>query len=130
MISRHRSNEYQLFSVLVHTGGMQGGHYFAYINPTGSQWLKFDDDKVQKCTEKEATESQFGANEHSMRPSSNAYMLVYVRKSDWSGIVEDDVSEAALPDHLRSSFKAQLEKELRESEERDTAHLFSKVITY
>jgi ubiquitin carboxyl-terminal hydrolase 7 len=39
-------NKYRLHSVLVHSGGIHGGHYYAYCNPSGSQWLKFDDDKV------------------------------------------------------------------------------------
>lgn len=39
-------NKYRLHSVLVHSGGIHGGHYYAYINPTGNQWLKFDDERV------------------------------------------------------------------------------------
>ena len=39
-------NKYRLHSVLVHSGGIHGGHYYAYCNPTGHQWLKFDDEKV------------------------------------------------------------------------------------
>lgn len=39
-------NKYRLHSVLVHAGGIHGGHYFAFINPTGKQWIKFDDEKV------------------------------------------------------------------------------------
>ena len=40
-------NKYRLHSVLVHSGGINGGHYYAYINPSGSQWLKFDDERVR-----------------------------------------------------------------------------------
>ena len=39
-------NNYRLHSVLVHSGTINGGHYYAYCNPTGNQWLKFDDEKV------------------------------------------------------------------------------------
>ena len=39
-------NVYKLHSVLVHSGGVHGGHYYAFIRPDGKQWLKFDDDKV------------------------------------------------------------------------------------
>ena len=39
-------NLYKLHSVLVHSGGVHGGHYYAYIRPTNKQWLKFDDEKV------------------------------------------------------------------------------------
>lgn len=40
-------NLYKLHSVLVHSGGVHGGHYYAYIRPASSgKWLKFDDEKV------------------------------------------------------------------------------------
>ena len=40
-------NQYRLHSVLVHSGGVHGGHYYAFIRPDGRQWLKFDDDKAR-----------------------------------------------------------------------------------
>ena len=41
-------NLYKLHSVLVHSGGVHGGHYYAYIRPaTSGKWLKFDDEKVR-----------------------------------------------------------------------------------
>jgi hypothetical protein len=39
-------NLYKLHSVLVHSGGVHGGHYYAYIRPDGKTWLKFDDTNV------------------------------------------------------------------------------------
>lgn len=43
-------NLYRLHSVLVHSGGVHGGHYYAYIRPnTSGKWLKFDDEKVCLC---------------------------------------------------------------------------------
>lgn len=39
-------NLYKLHSVLVHSGGLHGGHYYAFIRPDGSRWLKFDDTSV------------------------------------------------------------------------------------
>jgi ubiquitin carboxyl-terminal hydrolase 7 len=39
-------NRYRLLAVLVHSGGVHGGHYYAYIRPDGTIWLKFDDDTV------------------------------------------------------------------------------------
>ena len=40
-------NLYKLHSVLVHSGGVHGGHYYAYIQPDGKRWLKFDDERVR-----------------------------------------------------------------------------------
>ena len=47
-------------SVLVHSGGVHGGHYYAYIRPDGKQWLKFDDDRVDLASAKNAMDEQFG----------------------------------------------------------------------
>jgi ubiquitin carboxyl-terminal hydrolase 7 len=40
-------NSYKLHSVLVHSGGVHGGHYYAFIRPDGKRWCKFDDEKVR-----------------------------------------------------------------------------------
>eukprot|EP00798_Chlamydomonas_sp_ICE-L_P025290 gene25290-10943_t len=57
---RSIKNLYRLHSVLVHSGGVHGGHYFAYVRPDGKQWLKFDDDKVTLEHDKSAMDDQFG----------------------------------------------------------------------
>jgi hypothetical protein len=158
-------NLYKLHSVLVHSGGVHGGHYYAFIQPDGKQWLKFDDERVraraaplfaqllQACREacsargvppavltskrenrpspgcmhgrvlwvshcvqawqlteatvcagqvsnedaKKALNEQYGGEDENSPPGtgfntfrftkySNAYMLVYVRKSDWDQV--------------------------------------------
>ena len=37
---------FKLHSVLVHSGGMHGGHYYSYSRAQDHRWLKFDDDKA------------------------------------------------------------------------------------
>ena len=44
-------NTYKLHSVLVHSGGVHGGHYYAYIQPDRKRWLKFDDERVRPLPE-------------------------------------------------------------------------------
>ncbi|XP_004502025.1 ubiquitin C-terminal hydrolase 13-like isoform X2 [Cicer arietinum] len=57
-------NLYTLHSVLVHSGGVHGGHYYAFIRPTLSeQWYKFDDERVTKEDNKRALEEQYGGEE-------------------------------------------------------------------
>jgi len=42
-------NKYRLHSVLAHSGGLNGGHYYAFIRPLDSeQWFRFDDERVTK----------------------------------------------------------------------------------
>jgi len=47
------------------------------------QWFKFDDDVVSRCKKNEAIEQNFGGpdDDISIRQSTNAYMLVYIRQS-------------------------------------------------
>ncbi|KAI9510844.1 ubiquitin carboxyl-terminal hydrolase 5 [Russula earlei] len=136
---------YKLHGVLVHSGDLHGGHYFACIKPDAvSRWLKFDDDRVTPVTDREVLEENFGGEVlngvppttlqrnqvRSMKRFSNAYMLVYIRES----LMEDVLppfKEEDTPAHL----KRRLDEERLQSEakrrERDEQHLFltAKVIT-
>ncbi|KAF2299873.1 hypothetical protein GH714_005290 [Hevea brasiliensis] len=107
-------NLYTLHGVLVHSGGVHGGHYYAFIRPTLSdQWYKFDDERVTKEDMKRALEEQYGGEEE-LPPTnpgfnntpfkftkySNAYMLVYIRESDKDNII-CNVDEKDIAEHLR-----------------------------
>ena len=57
-----------------------------FINPKGDgKWCKFDDDVVSCCGKNEAIDNNFGGSEISeevtVKHSTNAYMLVYIRDS-------------------------------------------------
>ncbi|KAG6763361.1 hypothetical protein POTOM_030775 [Populus tomentosa] len=111
-------NLYTLHSVLVHSGGVHGGHYYAYIRPTLSdQWFKFDDERVTKEDIKRALEEQYGGEEELPQTNpgfnnspfkftkySNAYMLVYIRESDKEKII-CNVDEKDIAEHLRVRYK-------------------------
>lgn len=53
-------NLYKLHSVLVHSGGVHGGHYYAYIQPDGKRWLKFDDERVRALLSAPGFSSRIG----------------------------------------------------------------------
>jgi len=112
---RSESWEYQLHGVLVHSGDLNAGHYYAFLKPNkDGWWYKYDDDKVTKATKREVLEDNFGGpfrtpNGHLrsptakkapvMRPNS-AYMLVYIRKSKLDQILTPVTAEDT-PQHLR-----------------------------
>jgi len=104
---------YKLFAVLVHSGDMHGGQYFALIKPDReSRWLKFDDDRVTPVTDKEVLEENYGGEPLSslhpaiqrnqiqgMKRFTNAYILMYIRDS----VVDDILAPLAdedTPAHL------------------------------
>mmetsp|Transcript_46802 Transcript_46802/g.117943 ORF Transcript_46802/g.117943 Transcript_46802/m.117943 type:complete len:1105 (-) Transcript_46802:40-3354(-) len=131
---------YHLHAVLVHSGDVHGGHYYAFLR-TGakSQWHKFDDDYVTKATEKEAIDDNFGGVEElplhldagrkfsNMRTKcSNAYMLVYVRESDSRSMFEP-VPQQAISQHLIKRFEEERQAEEKRRKELDEAHLYMNV---
>ena len=123
------NQDYQLHSVLVHSGYMHGGHYHAYIAPgDGSKWYKFDDSIVSPVSEDAAICENFGGKdkkrfwvEHTHKDTS-AYMLVYVRKDRWEEVCG---GESELPSELASAFAVQDEAEAARDQETRNAHLFN-----
>lgn len=94
---------YVLYAVVVHSGDVNSGHYYAHIRPDLEQgWLKFDDDTVTPCSEYAAVDDNYAgsdmyiwnyydrlprelrnmqAKDIPTRPRiHNAYMLVYIRE--------------------------------------------------
>ncbi|KAF5357773.1 hypothetical protein D9756_001634 [Leucocoprinus leucothites] len=135
---------YKLHGVLVHSGDLHGGHYFALIKPdANTRWLKFDDDRVTPVTDKEVLEENYGGEPlnglppalqrnqvRAMKRFTNAYMLVYIRESAINEVLPPFTDEDT-PSHLKRRLdeeRLQLEAKKREREEQ---HLFltAKVIT-
>nr|XP_016444216.1 PREDICTED: ubiquitin carboxyl-terminal hydrolase 12-like [Nicotiana tabacum] len=131
-------NLYTLHSVLVHSGGVHGGHYYAFIRPTLSdQWYKFDDERVTKEDMKRALEEQYGGEEELPQTNpgfnnapfkftkySNAYMLVYIRESDKDKII-CDVDEKDIAEHLRIRLKKEQEEKEDKRRYKAQAHLYT-----
>ncbi|XP_034224980.1 ubiquitin carboxyl-terminal hydrolase 12 isoform X5 [Prunus dulcis] len=131
-------NLYTLHSVLVHSGGVHGGHYYAFIRPTLSdQWYKFDDERVTKEDVKRALEEQYGGEEELPQTNpgfnntpfkftkySNAYMLVYIRDSDKDKII-CNVDEKDIAEHLRIRLKKEQEEKEDKRRYKAQAHLYT-----
>ncbi|XP_061353681.1 ubiquitin C-terminal hydrolase 12-like isoform X4 [Gastrolobium bilobum] len=131
-------NLYTLHGVLVHSGGVHGGHYYAYIRPTlSNQWFKFDDERVTKEDIKRALEEQYGGEEELPHTNpgfnnspfkftkySNAYMLVYIRESDTEKII-CNVDEKDIAEHLKIRLKKEQEEKQQKRKEKAEAHLYT-----
>ncbi|EHK97964.1 putative Ubiquitin carboxyl-terminal hydrolase 21 [Glarea lozoyensis 74030] len=134
---------YKLHSVLVHSGDLNAGHYYAFIKPTKDGWFyKYDDDKVTKATLREALEDNFGgeytvngtvhmskAGTPLMRQNS-AYMLVYIRESRQDKVLLPVLQEDT-PPHLQRKLDEEAAVREARKKERDEQHLYLwvKVIT-
>ena len=92
------SGDYDLHTVLVHAGDVHSGHYYAFIRPkSGSDWFRFDDEQVSRCSEFAAVDDNFGGedcfpyNYYSRKSTQSpptrrprihsAYMLVYIKRA-------------------------------------------------
>ena len=61
------SNKYDLFAVVRHSGGINGGHYITNCkNPVNEKWYEFDDEFIRPLTVDALA-----------APSSDAYLLFY-----------------------------------------------------
>ncbi|KAF8509282.1 hypothetical protein JB92DRAFT_2947613 [Gautieria morchelliformis] len=145
-VARSQSWVYKLHGVLVHSGDLHGGHYFALIKPDReTRWLKYDDDRVTPVTDREVLEENYGGEPsspngvlsppqrnqvRSMKRFTNAYMLVYIRETAIDEVLAP-FTDKDTPSHL----KARLESERLEAEqrkrEREEQHLYltAKIIT-
>ncbi|KAL3121385.1 hypothetical protein niasHT_004969 [Heterodera trifolii] len=122
---------YLLYAVLVHSGDFHGGHYVAFINTNlkGSpRWCKFDDDVVSRVTSRDAVTANFGGEnpEGVGRSFTNAYMLVYIKKSA-TGEVLGSVSEEDIPDHLKVRFESEKKREMERRIEREEANNYCEI---
>ncbi|KAJ2719750.1 ubiquitin-specific protease ubp15 [Coemansia sp. Benny D115] len=130
--------DYVLHGVLVHSGDLHGGHYFALLRPTSEdKWFRFDDDRVTPIGGDDMFDEFFGGeypqmqqqhqppmmpnrNRQHAKRFTNAYMLVYIRKS-----MRDEVlgggNKSQVPGHLLELIqreKAEAERLQREEQER------------
>eukprot|EP01111_Echinosteliopsis_oligospora_P012912 TRINITY_DN4502_c0_g1_i1.p1 TRINITY_DN4502_c0_g1~~TRINITY_DN4502_c0_g1_i1.p1 ORF type:complete len:1110 (+),score=317.42 TRINITY_DN4502_c0_g1_i1:80-3409(+) len=127
---------YNLHGVLVHSGDVHGGHYYAFIRPSVKpNWFKFDDDRVTVATDAQAIDDNFGGEEEycyisqgrkmttTHKKFSNAYMLVYLRASRVTDILAD-IPETEIPSHLKERFNQELIDQESKRKEKEEAHLF------
>lgn len=98
-----RDNVYELFSVMVHSGGALGGHYYAYVKHfADGAWYKFDDSVVSRATLEEV-ESTYG----SKGSSKNAYMIMYRKVVPES---ERPSTDVAIPEQLTKALQQAAEE--------------------
>ncbi|EJD52931.1 cysteine proteinase [Auricularia subglabra TFB-10046 SS5] len=136
---------YRLTGVLVHSGDLHGGHYFALIKPDrNTRWLKFDDDRVTPVTDREVLEENYGGEAmnglvpaqqqrgqtRAVKRFTNAYMLVYIRESAMDDVLAP-FTEKDTPPHLKQRLEEERLASENKRREKEEQHLFltAKIIT-
>ncbi|KAI9485995.1 MAG: hypothetical protein EXX96DRAFT_547274 [Benjaminiella poitrasii] len=137
---KSKGHKYILHGVLVHSGDLTGGHYFAFVKPgKEDKWLKFDDDRVIPATLKEVLEENYGGeqlgfpnvnvrpNGRPMNRFTNAYMLVYIRECMLDEVLAP-VTEEDIPNHLSERLKSEARLREIKRKEKEEQHLYMKVL--
>lgn len=96
---------YTLFSVLIHTGSLDYGHYCSFIRLDGDKWYEFNDHHINETSYYFSVNNNFGgilpfsriivSNDSNVADNYtdvykiyNAYMLVYVKNSEMPNIFQ------------------------------------------
>ncbi|CAI6294669.1 unnamed protein product [Periconia digitata] len=134
---------YHLHGVLVHSGDLNAGHYYAFLKPSKEgHFYKFDDDRVTQATKREALEENFGGDytqpngnvgqrnpytrTWSAKRSMSAYMLVYIRESRLDKVLMPG-KDIMAPNHLAERVLEERVLMDRKRKEREEAHLYMDV---
>ncbi|XP_076171175.1 ubiquitin carboxyl-terminal hydrolase 47-like isoform X2 [Ptiloglossa arizonensis] len=138
----HSSNEakgpynYELFSIMIHSGSASGGHYYVDIKDFRTQeWLCFNDQSVTQITHDDIQKTYGGGP---TRPyysgstvccSTNAYMLMYRQIDPARNALPMQVQD--FPKHIQELLKKMKEDEDndRKSREKDSFHRQHKLIS-
>jgi hypothetical protein len=88
---------YDLYGVLVHSGGSVGGHHSAFLGSTEAEdGCEFNDPSVTHATVEKAVNANFGG---SSALSRSTCLLVYVRKED-ARLIFSPVDKPVIPEHV------------------------------
>ncbi|KAH9822072.1 ubiquitin carboxyl-terminal hydrolase 21-like [Teratosphaeria destructans] len=142
---RSEPYRYHLHGVLVHSGDLNAGHYYAFLKPEkNGDFFRFDDDRVTRATKREAIDENFGGDyvnatngqlikgqnpytrQWSNKRSNNAYMLVYIRESRLDQILPPE-SEVQPPAHLPTRIAEERAIAEKKRKDREEAHLYMNV---
>ncbi|KAL9081920.1 MAG: hypothetical protein Q9159_006904 [Coniocarpon cinnabarinum] len=137
---------YHLHGVLVHSGDLNAGHYYAFLKPEkNGDFYKFDDDRVTKATVKEALDENYGGDftnqinglgvaqrnpytrTWSKQRFMSAYMLVYIRESRLDNVLQS-AETSDIPKHLEVKLNEERAELERRRKEREEAHLYMQVL--
>lgn len=130
---RQGQYNYELFSIMIHSGSASGGHYYAYIKDfLTREWHCFNDQTVSSITYDDIRKTYGGGPSRSAgyftsayTSSTNAYMLMYRRIDKERNV--NFISPSEFPEHLQQLLLRMQEEEKSqravEEQERNTCRI-------
>ncbi|XP_076764175.1 ubiquitin specific protease 47 [Xylocopa sonorina] len=117
---------YELFSIMIHSGSASGGHYYAYIKDFRTQeWLCFNDQSVTQITHDDIQKTYGGGSTRSYfsggYSSTNAYMLMYRQIDPVRNTLPMQVQD--FPKHIQELLEKMKENEDSDRKGRDKDYL-------
>lgn len=101
--------DYELFSIMIHSGSASGGHYYVFIKSfENNQWYNFNDEKVTKIDSNDIINT-FGTT-YSSYSSTTAYMLQYRQKNSKRN--ETFINVDQFEPHLRTILQKEIAEQL------------------
>ncbi|XP_014297960.1 ubiquitin carboxyl-terminal hydrolase 47 isoform X1 [Microplitis demolitor] len=106
--------QYELFSIMIHSGSAGGGHYYAYIKDFRTHdWLCFNDQNVSPITYDDIQKTYGGGSRGyysgAYSSSTNAYMLMYRQIDPERNALPMQVND--FPEHIQEVLKKMKEQE-------------------
>jgi len=118
---------YELYAVMVHSGGAQGGHYYAYIKDLETdKWYNFNDSIVREISvidvvemfgpeptlpAKPGVKRNMAAKRMAASRTANAYMLMYrIVDSTEDRSTAFNVHEDEIPNEIREDLEKDEQK--------------------
>ncbi|KAG1675916.1 Ubiquitin carboxyl-terminal hydrolase 47 [Nymphon striatum] len=122
--------QYELFSIMIHSGSASGGHYYAYVKSfKDGQWYSFNDQEVTSITIDDIKRTYGGGPTYSSYASStNAYMLIY-RQID-KDLNKFFMKPDSFPEHLQALQQGMLEQEERDRVQKEIYKSYYKIKLY
>eukprot|EP00941_MAST-03F_sp_MAST-3F-sp1_P004395 g4395.t1 len=106
--SKESRHCYRLHTIIMHRGDFAtSGHYYSYINPTGKEWIKFDDREITRHVSHVDVmlEAQGGPT-----ASASAYLLIYLRNDTEAMKTFIEAKKVGPSESIQSLIKAENEK--------------------
>ena len=91
---------YDLYSVIVHSGSANNGHYYCFIKDESDKWFKFNDTSVTIASLSDVIDDNFGGD----GKNYSAYLLFYVKNGSKNEIFFE-VSENLIPERVKNKIK-------------------------